>query len=82
MANPLPPGHIADLPEVEPAQPELSLAVPDLAPLHPDHVLDFSEIDEAEVISPYEEVDPLNPPPPGFDSDSKDVVVLPSGPTL
>ncbi|GJT70283.1 hypothetical protein Tco_1029569 [Tanacetum coccineum] len=40
------------------------------------------EIDEAEVISPYEEVDPLNPPPPSFDSDSEDVVVLPSGPTL
>ncbi|GJT70284.1 putative reverse transcriptase domain-containing protein [Tanacetum coccineum] len=48
MANPLPPGHIADLLEVEPAQPDLSLAVPNLAPLHPDHVPDFSEVDPVE----------------------------------
>ncbi|GJW95799.1 hypothetical protein Tco_0175471 [Tanacetum coccineum] len=39
------------------------------------------------VIFPYEEVDPLNPPPPAFDSESKDVVevedmVEPKGETI
>ncbi|GJU05571.1 putative reverse transcriptase domain-containing protein [Tanacetum coccineum] len=40
------------------------------------------EIEEAEVISPYEDVDPLNPPPPGSDSKSKDEVIPTSGLTF
>ncbi|GJY70595.1 hypothetical protein Tco_0474298 [Tanacetum coccineum] len=48
MENPLPPDHIADLPEVEPAQPELASAVPEPAPLLPDHVPNFPKEDPKE----------------------------------
>ncbi|GKE61319.1 hypothetical protein Tco_1511686 [Tanacetum coccineum] len=45
------------------------------------------EENEPELTFPYEEVDPLNPPPPAFDSESKDVVevedmVEPKGETI
>ncbi|GKG44352.1 hypothetical protein Tco_0485790, partial [Tanacetum coccineum] len=34
------------------------------------------EIEEAEEISPYEDVDPLNPPPPNSDFEFKDEALL------
>ncbi|GJY47489.1 hypothetical protein Tco_0436552 [Tanacetum coccineum] len=43
---------------------------------------DDDEINEPELRFPYEEMDPLNLPPPGFDSKSEDEVVPTSGPTF
>ncbi|GJZ72015.1 hypothetical protein Tco_0635866, partial [Tanacetum coccineum] len=39
---------------------------------------DDDDDDDAEVINPYEEVDPLNLPPPDSDTESEDMAVAPT----
>ncbi|GJZ20852.1 hypothetical protein Tco_0557442 [Tanacetum coccineum] len=41
MAHPPFPDHTANIPEVEPAQPELTLATPEPSPLSSNHVFNF-----------------------------------------
>ncbi|GJS37744.1 hypothetical protein Tco_0419182 [Tanacetum coccineum] len=42
----------------------------------------MNEFRGAEEISPYKDVDPLNPPPPNSDSEFKDEVIPTRGPTF
>ncbi|GKA70544.1 hypothetical protein Tco_0776683 [Tanacetum coccineum] len=61
MVNVIPPNHVDDVPVVELNQ-------------HDDvHVVPEPVLNEPELTYPYEEVDPLNPPPPAFASEPKDV---------
>ncbi|GJV13277.1 hypothetical protein Tco_1354818 [Tanacetum coccineum] len=86
MAHPLPPNHVDDLPEFEPAQPEDSKEEEfeeDEEEMEANMDMDNDEaMDGPEIIHPYEEVDPLNPPPPGSDSEPEDMIVPTSRPTL
>ncbi|GKE42039.1 hypothetical protein Tco_1469323, partial [Tanacetum coccineum] len=64
MVNVIPPDHVDDVPVVEPNQ-------HDDVPVVPEPVLVDEDVD------PEEEefkVDPLNPPPPAFDSEPEDVI--------
>ncbi|GKC71541.1 hypothetical protein Tco_1117424 [Tanacetum coccineum] len=81
MAN-LPPNHVVDLPEDNPEE------QPELAP-EPDHLNIFAphqipqsdendDDDDAEVINPYEEANPLNLIPPDSDTESEDMAVAPT----
>ncbi|GJW37809.1 putative zinc finger, CCHC-type, retrotransposon gag domain protein [Tanacetum coccineum] len=64
MANPLPPNHVADLHEDEPFEEEEEHQ--EKEEFKDEIGLDIDdEADDTEIIDPYEEVDPLNPPPPG-----------------
>ncbi|GKG36962.1 hypothetical protein Tco_0447135, partial [Tanacetum coccineum] len=58
-----PPNHVDDLLEVEPNPPDLALAIPE----HALEVDNEEEENEPELIFPYVEADPLNPPPPASD---------------
>ncbi|GKF61186.1 hypothetical protein Tco_0181240, partial [Tanacetum coccineum] len=108
MAHPHPPNHADDLPEVVPAQPELSPAMLEPTPFIPEHVLfdededpeedpeeepqeeeeefegyefekegmdinDDDEMDDPEVIHPYEIREGALPPPPAESDSSSDV---------
>ncbi|GJX06626.1 hypothetical protein Tco_0194558 [Tanacetum coccineum] len=64
MVNEIPPDHVDDVPVVEPNQ-------HDDAPVDPEPVLE--DENETKLTYPYEEVDPLNPSPPAFESEPKDV---------
>ncbi|GKC01332.1 hypothetical protein Tco_0987468 [Tanacetum coccineum] len=65
MVNLIPPDHVDDVPVVEPNQ-------HDDVPIVLEPVLE--DENEPELTYPYEEVDPLNPPPPAFESEHKDVI--------
>ncbi|GJR91197.1 hypothetical protein Tco_0215208 [Tanacetum coccineum] len=96
MAHPLSPDHVANILELAPAVPELALLVPyheiedpeeDLAEENEEmeeemDVDDDDEMNEPELIFPYEEADPLNPPPPGSDSKPEVEIVPARGPTF
>ncbi|GJV66677.1 reverse transcriptase [Tanacetum coccineum] len=87
MANLPHPNHVADLLEDDLEE------QPELAP-EPDHLNGFAlhqspqpegnmngwilEDNDAEVINPYEEADPLNLPPPDSNTESEDMVVAPT----
>ncbi|GKF22298.1 hypothetical protein Tco_0074620, partial [Tanacetum coccineum] len=70
MVNKIPPDHVDDVLVVEPNQ-------HDDVPVIPEPVLedeDKKDENEPELTYPYEEVDPLNPPPPAIESEPEDVI--------
>ncbi|GKB28395.1 hypothetical protein Tco_0867796 [Tanacetum coccineum] len=65
MVNVIPPDHMDDVPVVEPNQ-------HDGVPVVPEH--DLEDENELELTYPYEEVNPLNHPPPASESEFEDVI--------
>ncbi|GKC35262.1 hypothetical protein Tco_1047646, partial [Tanacetum coccineum] len=92
MVNVIPPDHVDDVPVVEPNQhddvsvvPEPVLEDEDEDPEEEEPQeekeddMEFNieeDENEAELTYPYEEVDPLNPPPPASESEPKDVIEI------
>ncbi|GJW16304.1 putative reverse transcriptase domain-containing protein [Tanacetum coccineum] len=78
MVNVFPPDHVHDLLKVEPTQPDLAPAIPEPALVdeneEPKEEEEHWGENESELTFPYEEADPLNPPPPASDLEPKDVV--------
>nr|GEX35724.1 hypothetical protein [Tanacetum cinerariifolium] len=66
MVNLIPPDHVDDVPVVEPNQHDDVLVI--LEPVEDEN--------EPELTYPYEEVDPLNPLPPAFESEPEDVIEI------
>ncbi|GKB43657.1 hypothetical protein Tco_0888599 [Tanacetum coccineum] len=62
MVNVIPPNHDLDVPVVETNQHDDVPVVPELIDIEEDE-------NESELTYPYEEVDPLNPPPPASESE-------------
>ncbi|GKC06190.1 hypothetical protein Tco_0997800 [Tanacetum coccineum] len=88
MANVIPPDHVDDLPVVKPNQPDVVLVIPEPVLVEEDDdpeeeepqeeedmdIDDKEDENELELMFPYEEVDPLNPPPPASDLEPEDVI--------
>ncbi|GJU46032.1 hypothetical protein Tco_1203298 [Tanacetum coccineum] len=89
MVNVIPPDHVDDVPVVEPNQHDDVPVVPErvLEDANEDpeeekfeeeeYDIEFDieeDENEPELTYPYEEVDPLNPPPPASESEPKDVI--------
>nr|GEZ52953.1 hypothetical protein [Tanacetum cinerariifolium] len=64
MVQPPSPDHAVDIPKVEPVQPEIALATPELAPPSPDHVFKFpaENLEEEEKEEEPEEEEPEEVP--------------------
>nr|GEW42039.1 hypothetical protein [Tanacetum cinerariifolium] len=88
MMNVIPPDHVDDVPVVEPNQHDDVPVVPEPVLVDEDEDPEEEEFEEEEddmevdiekdenepeLTYPYEEVDPLNPPPPAFESEPEDV---------
>nr|GEX86272.1 hypothetical protein [Tanacetum cinerariifolium] len=65
LVNVIPPNHVDDVPVVESDQ-------HNDVPVIPEPVLE--DANEPELTYPYEEMDPLNPSPPAFESEPKDAI--------
>ncbi|GKB35520.1 hypothetical protein Tco_0880462 [Tanacetum coccineum] len=96
MVNVNPPGHVDDLPVVEPNQPDVVPFIPDPVLVDEDEdpekeefkeeeepqeeedmdIDDEEDKNEPELTFPYEEADPLNPPPSASDSELEDVIEI------
>ncbi|GKE70844.1 hypothetical protein Tco_1528916 [Tanacetum coccineum] len=78
MVNVIPPDHVDDLPVVEPNQYDDVPAIPEPVLVDEDEdpkEEEFEEdVNEPKSKYPYEEVDPLNPPPPASKSEPEDVI--------
>ncbi|GKC39957.1 hypothetical protein Tco_1052341 [Tanacetum coccineum] len=87
MANIIPPNHVDDLPYPALAIPEPLLVDEDEDPEEEEFkeeeepqeeedmdIYEKEDDNELELTFPYEEADPLNPPPPASDSESEDVI--------
>ncbi|GJW30457.1 hypothetical protein Tco_0047332 [Tanacetum coccineum] len=95
MVNIIPPGHVDDLPVVEPNQPDVVPVIPEPVLVDEDEdpeeeefkeeeepqeeeedmdIDDEEDENEPELMFPYEEADPLNPPPPASDLEIADVI--------
>ncbi|GKD10828.1 hypothetical protein Tco_1190513 [Tanacetum coccineum] len=88
MANPLPSNHIVNQPDLAPVIPEPALVNEEEEEFEDEDEADEEEPqeeeefegeeeeeeNEPELTFPYEEADPLNPPPPASDSETEDVV--------
>nr|GEV49923.1 hypothetical protein [Tanacetum cinerariifolium] len=87
MVNVIPPGHVDDVPVVEPNQHDDVPVVPEHVLVDEDKDPKENEFEEEEddmkvniendenepeLTYPYEEVDPLNPPPPASESEPED----------
>ncbi|GJS33533.1 hypothetical protein Tco_0531915 [Tanacetum coccineum] len=86
MVNVIPPDHVDDLPVLDLNQPDDVPIIPEPVLVDEDEDLEEKEFkgeeepqeeedkNEPELTYPYEEVDPLNLPPPASESDPKDVI--------
>ncbi|GJY01986.1 hypothetical protein Tco_0360138 [Tanacetum coccineum] len=87
MENIIPPDHVDDLPDPALAIPEPVLVDEDEDPKEEEFeeeeepqeeedmdIDDEEDENEPELTFPYEEADPLNPPPPASDSEPEDVI--------
>ncbi|GKC82941.1 hypothetical protein Tco_1138658, partial [Tanacetum coccineum] len=89
MANIIPPDHVDDLPVVEPNQPDVVPVILEAVLVDEEedpkeeefeeeeedmNIDDKEDENEPELTLPYEDVDPLNPPPPASDSEPVDVI--------